>query len=594
MIELKIKYVYYGANIYAKTPIVLATMKTDLEYQNKAIEAIQKLKLLFPNWFETLNLDRIDDNKELYIGKFIAHFSLAILNHTRGFLHSSGAMTQATNTLLWVGFHYDKLSMESLKLVLQTIQKTIETPDITKEEIQINLHSFWQLCRQYHPDFQARILMEYASKNNIPILPFIPYSKQWQFGWGSKSKVFFESMPVETSFIGATISKSKQKSKELFRRLGIPTPQYVVIDSQTKLKMASEKVGFPCVVKPLDQGKGRGVVANITNQRELNKAFSIAKKFTKGNIMVESFVEGEDHRITVIDNQFVSTTKRVPPYVVGDGKKTIKELIETINAKRLYSNQMLFLDPILMDDALIDYLAKQNLSLNTIPKDSQKIQVRSNANLSTGGTAVDFSQQTHTSIKKFAQMIAQVSGVKTLGIDYVTTDISKSYQETQGSFIEMNFVPAIDVPLLAGSDFDKILKLLLGDGVGKIESSLIVINEEEITTLEALLKQNEIEHQIGWIAKSRVYIGNILLSNSFEDNDWEKVNLLLRNKSINAIHIITTSVEIKQKGLPLERFDTLYSTQIDIDLKWSELLKESSNTFYNCETIDELYNKLHQ
>ena len=212
--------------------------------------------------------------------------------------------------------------------------------------------------------------------------------------------------------------------------MGFLTPNYQLVSQISELLEAIKVVGWPCVVKPVSLGGGKGVTAGIRTIAELEAAFAIARRYTSEPLMVEAFVPGQDYRLTVVDGRFFSATRREPSSVIGDGKSTIAQLLAEVNRPRSPNKaKSHYLLPIPLDDILEQHLARQGVGVSTVLEFERQITLRSNANLSTGGVCIDVTNDVHPHFKQMAETIAQTMGLATAGIDYITTDIGKSWQE---------------------------------------------------------------------------------------------------------------------------------------------------------------------
>jgi cyanophycin synthetase len=292
------------------------------------------------------------------------------------------------------------------------------------------------------PDFIARALMRVARKRSIPVYPVAPGSRIWLYGQGKLGSHFFEAANHRDSFTGARLTGNKYMSNLLVTRLGLPGVKHgIARDAQAAAQIATQ-LGFPVVVKPTDRGKGIGVTANITTLEELTEAYAKASEQTARGVLVERHVRGDDHRIAVFGGRFARAVRRSPPRVVGDGQRTVAELIERENEGRSDADVAAgFVNRLAIDADMVAVLAKQRLKPEDRPEAGRVVQLRSIANVATGGTISDCSASIHPANKQLADTIARSFHMDALGIDFMTPDITKSWREVECAVLEVNSTP---------------------------------------------------------------------------------------------------------------------------------------------------------
>ena len=186
---------------------------------------------------------------------------------------------------------------------------------------------------------------------------------------------------------------------------------------------------------------------NIKNWDEAVAALKKAKEISRWSI-VERYVEGYDFRLLVINYKFVSAALRKPAAVMGDGKHTVKELIDQVNSdpRRGYGHENV-LTSIKLDDHTLRLLEKLGMDENSVPKAGEEIFLKSTANLSTGGTATDVTDYIHPYNIFTAERIARVIGLDICGIDIMSKDLSVPMTENGGVVLEVNAAPGFRMHL---------------------------------------------------------------------------------------------------------------------------------------------------
>ncbi|MFG5776181.1 cyanophycin synthetase [Comamonas sp. J-3] len=268
-----------------------------------------------------------------------------------------------------------------------------------------------------------------------------------QLGWGSKARRFQAAELDSTSAVAESIAQDKDLTKRLLHAAGVPVPMgRPVADVDDAWQVALE-VGLPVVVKPQDGNQGKGVVVNITTREGLEAAFKTASEFGD-EIMVERFLPGHDFRMLVVGGQLVAAARREPPQVLGDGQHTIRQLVEIVNQDpRRGSGHGTALTKVRLDDIAIARIASEGLTPDSVPAQGQRVVLRNNANLSTGGSATDVTDDVHPEIAARAIEAAQTIGLHICGVDVVCETMLKPLEEQSGGIVEVNAAPGLRMHL---------------------------------------------------------------------------------------------------------------------------------------------------
>jgi cyanophycin synthetase len=548
-------HVYWGASPLAEEPVVVLHYELAKEELSRVDSMIKAMEELFPQWLGTEPSGRAateTDDPALRLGRCVARWSLGLLNEVRGFLHDSGARATESGYELWVGFHVPELSRAVAELGFK-IALNVRQPGFNPRAAEQAVDQLLQSCRAFHPDFQARILMVGARAAGIPVMQFFPRSKFWQYGWGKKSQVFMETSSNRDGYLGGIWQKDKSMTKQVLRNLGVPVPSHVLVGAEGDLSKASERIGFPCVVKPLAGGGGRGVTANIRNPIELAAAFEFARGESRDAVMVEQMINGTDHRLMVIDQKLVAVIGREPSYVIGDGKKTIRTLLAEVNSTR--SSNLIksrYLYPISVDETLERHLATQNRRLDDKLPKGERVTLRSNANRSTGGICTNKTAEAHPEVVAMAEHIAAASGLHAIGIDYLTTDIRLSPAESGGRVIEVNSVPGLSALVAAGFDEEELGLSTLGRSLGSIPVDMVIVDKQQVASRAQTLMSRALKPGHGVACGSTVKIGIFNLQAApGNSHPWAGVQTALKNKTLESLELIATADEITRHGLPV-------------------------------------------
>ena len=355
-------------------------------------------------------------------------------------------------------------------------------------------------------------IIKEAESRGIPWIRLNRYSL-CQLGYGANQKRIQATVTGETSNIAVDIACDKEDAKNLLEQAEVPVPRGRIVRSEERLKEVVDRLGFPLVIKPVDGNHGRGITIDINSSEEAVAAFHTARSIAR-RVVVEKQIEGEDYRLLVIDHKLVAAAKRSPAHVVGDGSKTVKELIEEVNKdpRRGYGHEKT-LTLIDVDELTKRILASKGLSPESVPEKGKKVVLKDTANLSTGGTAEDVTEKVHPANVFMAERISRIIGLDICGIDVMTTDISRPLEETQGAVLEVNAGPGFRMHLSPTTGLPRnvaapvIDKLFPHSSTGTIPIVAVTGTNGKTTTtrlIAHIAKQGG--HKVGYTTSDGVYI----------------------------------------------------------------------------------------
>ena len=287
---------------------------------------------------------------------------------------------------------------------------------------------------------------------NAAVVRGIPYRRLTQgslvqFGWGSKQKRIQAAETSLTSAIAESIAQDKELTKQLLHAAGVAVPVGRPVRDEDDAWTAAQEIGLPVVVKPQDGNQGKGISVNLTTEEQVRRAYRVAIEF-RDDIMVEKFLPGHDWRMLVIGDKLIAAARRDPPLVVGDGTHTVRELVEIVNSDpRRSDGHATSLTKIRFDEIALARLAEQGLNADSIPDRGTRVVLRNNANLSTGGTATDVTDDVHPELAAAAVAAAQTVGLDIAGIDVVCDTMLKPLEEQGGGIVEVNAAPGLRMHL---------------------------------------------------------------------------------------------------------------------------------------------------
>lgn len=268
-----------------------------------------------------------------------------------------------------------------------------------------------------------------------------------QFGWGSCQRRIQAAETDRTGAIAESIAQDKDLTKKLLGAAGIPVPQGCVVSSAEEAWTATQKIAGPVVLKPRDGNQGKGVAVNITTREQVFAAFAVAADICP-KVIVERYLPGHDYRLLVVGKHLVAAARRDPPQVIGDGIHTIHQLVEQVNSDPLRGDgHATSLTKIRFDAIALTTLAKQHLDANAIPPQGMRVILRNNANLSTGGTATDVTDDVHPDLAACAVAAAHMIGLDICGVDVVCNNVHQSLTEQECGVVEVNAAPGLRMHL---------------------------------------------------------------------------------------------------------------------------------------------------
>lgn len=588
MISLANARQYFGPSVFADDPVITVNLRIEpADGQDPAANAA-RMTQAFGAWFSGAS-KRPEESPELFVARYLVEWSLAALNEFRGFLHVCGARQNDNGIIAWLGYHDSELSLECLNLAAQFFTETSKG-GLDRGRTNQTMQQFWEKCRQHHPDYQAKILMEAARAKNLPYLPFFLNLKIWQFGWGNRSVRFYESSSEEDSAQGARIAGDKVLSKIYLQSLGAPISRHVMVKDEANLPAAAEKLGWPCVVKPIDRGQARGVSVNITNLTELKRAFAKARAVSSASIMIESHVEGDVHRLLVVRGKFVAATRRDPAEVTGNGRSTILALADAFNETRTASaTPGSYMGPVPFDEDFDTTLAKQGYDRSSIPAAGAKIRLRAIPLQGTGAANTDVSHLVHPDIKFMVEVLAETLCLKVVGFDYLTPDISRSCEEV-GKFLEINLCPSLRGHLENDRDVRGIADIILGPRPARIPSMLVIASEDWVQNHGGELA---VDNALGWRCGGHVGVGSMRLhTDSY--HPIAAMRALLLNTAVSRLLIVYTPKELASFGMPLDRVDVVVANEKQLDERWLEVLRRNSAEFIPVNAPEQLQQTIGQ
>lgn len=414
-------------------------------------------------------------------------------------------------------------------------------------------------------------IVEEAEARGIPWIRLNKYSL-CQLGYGANQKRIQATVTSETSSIGVEIACDKEDTKYLLEQAEVEVPRGDIIGRESSLEEACRYVGFPLVVKPVGGNHGRGITVNIKNYEDALVAFHAAKNVSP-KVIIEKYITGEDYRLLVINNVLVAAAKRSPAHIIGDGKSTIKQLVDEVNKdpRRGYGHENV-LTKITINDLTKTIIAAKGYTEDSVPKKGERVILKDTANLSTGGTAEDVTDIVHPSNVSMAERISKIIDLDICGIDIMTTDISQPLNETGGAVLEVNAGPGFRMHLAPTTGLPRnvaapvVDKLFPQQGdTGRIPIIAITGTNGKTTTTRLIAHMAKMKgHRVGYTTSDGVYIQNRLLMKG-DCTGPASAEFVLKDPTVNFAVLECARGGLLRAGLGFKKCDVGIVTNVAAD-----------------------------
>ncbi|MGK0398699.1 MAG: cyanophycin synthetase [Gammaproteobacteria bacterium] len=576
--------VYVGPSIYANFPVIRMVVDLGVLLEWPSVKCgkgfTDGLQQAIPSLAEhgcsyrTAGgfLRRLTEDEGTWMGHIMEHVALEIQN-IAGSGVSFGRTRNAGKPGLYnmvyaykqrdAGIEAGHLALKLLMHLLPAeLQKQIQYAIDPEFNFETELEGFVHRAqrREFGPSTQS--LVDAAVSRNIPWIRLNNYSLV-QFGHGKYQKRIQATVTSNTGCIATSLASDKEGTHSLLRDMGLPVPKQMMFSTEDAAVSAANKIGYPIVIKPLDANHGRGISINLMTDAAVREAFYFAKE--QGNsrsVLAESFVTGFDHRMLVVDNELVAVAKRVPGHVIGDGKLTIAELVDIVNAdpRRGIGHEKV-LTRIELDQQANRLMQDAGYNVETVLKKDEHFFLRATANLSTGGTAIDLTDVVHPDNREMAIRAVCAIGLDIGGVDFLTNDISQSYKDVGGAIVEVNAGPGfrMHVSPSEGESRDvagKVLDMLYPPGApSRIPVAAITGTNGKTTTTRMLAHvMKSSGHVVGMTSTGGVQIDGMVTVKG-DMTGPQSAQIVLRDPTIDFAVLETARGGILRAGLGYSECD---------------------------------------
>jgi cyanophycin synthetase len=434
------------------------------------------------------------------------------------FCHSANA-PKSDDVYVMYGYDGEEVGLAAADLALDVLDLVVNGEKNARrswKELQADYDDFLHLAERRALGPSTRSLIKAAEERGVPWFRLNTQSLI-QLGHGRYQKRIEATTTSNTSMIATEIAKDKSLAYRILSDLGLPVPRQFVVYTLKRALSAAEKIGYPVVIKPVDGNHGRGVTVNVMNAAQVETAYDAAKEHGD-DIIVEGMIKGFDHRLLVIGGKLEAAARRMPGHVVGDGKRSVKELVEIVNRDpRRGIGHEKELTQIQIDAQAVACLAERKMTVDSVPAAGDVVLLRYTANLSTGGTAIDVTDEIHPDNREMAERAIKAVGLDIGGVDFISQDITVSYKDNGAGICEVNAGPGfrMHVAPSEGKPRDiagKVMAMLFPEGTrSRVPIAALTGTNGKTTTARMLAHIFRMAgHHVGLTTTDAVYINGSL------------------------------------------------------------------------------------
>ncbi|MGB5008251.1 MAG: cyanophycin synthetase [Ferruginibacter sp.] len=577
IVEIK---VLRGPNYWSVRRTKLIQMKLDLEEMEQRptnqIEGFRhRLEAMFPTMIEHRCsvgtrggfFERVDEGT--WMGHVIEHIALEM--QTLAGMDTGFGRTRGTGK---EGEYYVCISYMEEDAGVYAAKAAVRVAEALAEGTAYDMSEDIMRMREIREDTRlgpsTACIVDEAAKRGIPFIRLNKHSLV-QLGYGVHQKRIRATIASTTGNIAVDIACDKEETKNLLDAAEIPVPKGDVVRTEEGLKTVIEKIGYPIVIKPIDGNHGKGNTTNIINWDQSLKAFAAAKEYGR-SVIVEKYITGFDFRILVINYKFICAALRTPAAVTGDGQHTIQYLMDEVNKdpRRGYGHEKV-LTQITVDQFTQKMLDDLGYTLDTIPAKGELVLLKPTANLSTGGTSTDVTDEVHPANIMMCERIARIIGLDICGIDIMVNDLRSPVKENGGAILEVNAAPGFRMHIdpsigLPRNVAEPVVDMLFPKGsAGTIPIIAITGTNGKTTTtrLTAHIAKTA-GYKVGYTTSDGVYIQNQLMMKG-DCTGPVSSTFVLKDPTVDFAVLECARGGILKSGLAFQNCDVAVVTNISAD-----------------------------
>ena len=465
------------------------------------------------------------------------------------------------------GYRTEQVAGQALDVALDMIAALQRGEDFDVAAAVRELH---ETAEDYAIGTSTGAVVSAAERRGIPSLRITDEANLFQLGWGSRQKRLQATITGATNSIAVGIASDKQLTKTLLEQAGCPVPAGATVTRLDEAQRVARRLSGPATIKPLDANQGKGVTTVCATPEEVERAFEHARKYSR-HVIVEEYLAGRDYRVLVTGDRIAAASWRRPPGVTGDGHSTVRELVEIENRNPARGEgHTNILTKIPMDDLAAPILAKQGYDFDSVLPSGVSVDLRGNANLSTGGTAEDVTDLLPEETRDICIRAARTIGLDVAGIDIICQDIAQPLREQNGGIIEVNAAPGIRMhqypsrgtPRDAGA---AIVEALFGQDDGRIPVVAVTGTNGKTTTSLLIAHAARLTGQrTGVTTTEGVYIdGQRIMAG--DCTGYRSARAVLTSPQVDFAVLETARGGILKRGLAYDRCDVSVMLNVSSD-----------------------------
>jgi len=458
--RIRERNVYVGPSLYAHFPVIRLlldlgaledwpTARLGPDYIDGLVDALPSLREHGCSYGEPGGLiRRMREGEGTWLGHVFEHVALELQNIAGEDVTFGKTRSTDDRGVYSVVYEYEQRDqgIEAGELAIRLLCSLLPVGLRPEGVVPADWH--WQDARDEYIRYAQRralgpstaSLVKAAEERNIPWLRLNEQSLI-QLGHGKYQQRLQATVTGRTSYIAVELAQDKEETNKILANCGLPVPRQELVRSAERAVRAAERLGYPVVTKPYNGNHGRGISIGLADADAVRAGFAAAAEHST-SVIVETYLQGDDHRLLVVNGDLIAATRRTPGHVVGDGMHSVKALVERVNQdpRRGVGHEKV-MTRIDLDAQADTMLTRQGLTVDSVPAAGQTVLLRSTANLSTGGTATDVTDVIHPDNRDMAVRAVTAIGLDVGGVDFLCPDITESYKRIGGGICEVNAAP---------------------------------------------------------------------------------------------------------------------------------------------------------
>ncbi|GAB3576174.1 cyanophycin synthetase [Hymenobacter daeguensis] len=516
---------------------------------------------------QPLTLDALNDGEPL--GHVIQHVALELQRQAAMPVYWGKSYPAHEDGVEYVVFAYqeERAGRRAAEAAVEIVEAVCKKEKVDLKPIIAELHEIRE--DEFFGPSTYSIVAEAASRN----IPYIQLKNTSiiQLGYGVNQKRIWATTTSLTSHAGVEVAGNKNRTKAMLNDAGVPVPRGTTVYSEAGLRDAIDELGFPIVTKPLDGNHGKGATIRIMNWKDAAEGLKAAQVYSRA-VIVEQFIEGFDFRLLVVNGKLIAAAKRTPAAVTGNGKSTIQQLIDEVNKdpRRGIGHEKV-LTSIKADKHTLDILKARKLTLKSVLPAGEEIYLKSTANISTGGTATDVTDQMHPYNVLLAERVAGIVGLDICGIDLMATDIAIPLNESRGAVIEVNAAPGFRMHISPAEGLPRnvaapVVDMLFPRGSTARIPIIAVTGTNGKTTTTRLIAHLVASkgYKVGFTTTDGIYIQGVQLQKG-DCTGGQSAEFVLKDPTVNYAVLETARGGMLRSGLGFHTCDIAVVTNVAAD-----------------------------